>query len=62
MRHAWRNRIMPLTHALDRSRNLITETWTGTGLPRVSRADVAAVLLRQLEDPRYMGRGIQVAS
>lgn len=31
------------------------------GFPRVSRADVAAVLLQQLDDPRFVGKGIVVA-
>jgi putative NADH-flavin reductase len=33
-----------------------------SGFPRVSRADVAAVLLGQLEDSRYTGKGILVSS
>ncbi len=32
-----------------------------SGLPRVSRADVAAVLLQQLGDRRFVGKGILVA-
>jgi len=32
-----------------------------SGFPRVSRADVAAVLLQQLDDPRFVGKGILVA-
>jgi putative NADH-flavin reductase len=32
-----------------------------SGFPRVSRADVAAVLLQQLNDPRFLGKGILVA-
>jgi putative NADH-flavin reductase len=32
-----------------------------SGFPRVSRADVAAVLLQQLTDPRFVGKGILVA-
>lgn len=32
-----------------------------SGFPRVSRADVAAVLLQQLDDARFVGKGILVA-
>ena len=32
-----------------------------SGFPRVSRADVAAVLLQQLDDPKFVGKGILVA-
>lgn len=33
-----------------------------SGFPRVSRADVAAVLLQQLDDRRFAGKGILVAN
>lgn len=33
-----------------------------SGFPRVSRADVAAVLLQQLDDRRFVGKGILVAN
>jgi uncharacterized protein YbjT (DUF2867 family) len=33
-----------------------------SGFPRVSRADVAAALLRQLDDERFVGKGILVSS
>ncbi len=33
-----------------------------SGFPRVSRADVAAVLLQQLDDPRFIRKGILVAN
>jgi hypothetical protein len=33
-----------------------------SGFPRVSRADVAAVLLRQLDDDRFIGKGVVVSS
>ena len=33
-----------------------------SGFPRVSRADVAAVLLQQLDDARYVGKGILLAN
>jgi uncharacterized protein YbjT (DUF2867 family) len=33
-----------------------------SGFPRVSRADVAAVLLRQLDDRSFVGKGILVSS
>jgi uncharacterized protein YbjT (DUF2867 family) len=32
-----------------------------SGFPRVSRADVAAVMLQQLDDPTFVGKGILVA-
>jgi putative NADH-flavin reductase len=32
-----------------------------SGFPRVSRADVAAVLLQQLDDHRFVGQGVLVA-
>lgn len=37
------------------------ERLTLSGFPRVSRADVATVLLRQLDDPRFVRKGILVA-
>ena len=33
-----------------------------SGFPRVSRADVAAVLLQQLDDQRFVGKGVLVAN
>jgi hypothetical protein len=41
---------MPITYALDRSRNLIIETWTGT----VHAADLAAHWRTYLADPAVM--------
>jgi hypothetical protein len=40
----------------------VGEHLTLSGFPRVSRADVAAVLLQQLGDSRFVGKGILVAN
>ena len=39
----------------------VGERLTLSGFPRVSRADVAAVLLQQLDDQRFVGKGVLVA-
>ncbi|MGE3507660.1 MAG: NAD(P)-dependent oxidoreductase [Vicinamibacterales bacterium] len=40
----------------------VGERLTLSALPRVSRADVAAVLVQQLDDPRFIRKGIIVAN
>ena len=40
----------------------VGERLTLSSFPRVSRADVAAVLLQQLDDQRFVGKGILVAN
>jgi uncharacterized protein YbjT (DUF2867 family) len=50
-----------LTNGPRTSSARVGERLTLSGFPRVSRADVAAVLLQQLDDPRFIGKGILVA-
>lgn len=40
----------------------VGERLTLTGSPRVLRADAAAVLLRQFDDQRFVGKGVLVAN
>jgi putative NADH-flavin reductase len=50
-----------LTNGPRTSSARVGERLTLSGFPRVSRADVAVVLLQQLDDPRFIGKGILVA-
>lgn len=51
-----------LTNAPPTGTARVGEHLTLSGFPRVSRADVATVLLQQLNDPRFVGKGILVAN
>jgi uncharacterized protein YbjT (DUF2867 family) len=51
-----------LTNGPQTGRVRVGERLALSGFPRVSRADVAAVLLQQLEDPRFVRKGVLVAN
>ena len=51
-----------LTNAPRTGTARVGEHLTLSGFPRVSRADVATVLLQQLDDSRFVGKGILVAN
>jgi putative NADH-flavin reductase len=51
-----------LTHGARTGRYRVGERLALRGLPRVSRADLAAFLLAQIEDPTYIRKGVLISS